>query len=199
MSPNWEELAQTLDQLIAADDNWESPMDGPAAGDKISRPLKSKMGYKAEYTLNCTPSELTEVVTDVTRRGEWDTFCAQIETLQKEPQVIYYCTHAQFMASAREEVMWVGSVDRNNATYVLGTSCTDEKYPVKGKGVKMSTKVAGHVIFPDTAGCRVIQVLDTDPGGMLPGSITRRVATEKVPKMIQNLRRIVDGKSGSNE
>jgi hypothetical protein len=194
MSPNWNELAQTLDQMIADNENWEAPMDGPAADDKISRPTKSKMGYKAEYILKCTPDELIAVITDVTRRSEWDTFCAQIEVAQKEPQVIYYRTHAQFMASAREEVMWVGRANRSNSVYVLATNCTDDKHPVRGKGIKMSTKVAGHVIFPDPAGCRVVQVLDTDPGGMLPGSITRRVATDKVPKMIQNLRLILEKK-----
>jgi hypothetical protein len=186
-APDWNELAQKLDDLIADGSNWERPASGSNAKQTLCRPAKSKMGYKAQYWLACSMEELVELVSDTKRRTEWDTFCTEAELLAEDPKVIYYRTHSRWPISAREEVRWSGKIQKDGKVYLLSTGCTSDRYKVRGDGVKMTTKVSGMIIEKQQDGCRIVQVFDTDPGGRIPGPISKRIAVDRVPKMIKKL------------
>lgn len=194
--PEWEKIIEGFDTFVANEDEWEGePIVGPQKDDLIYRPKRGKIRYKAEYTVTCSPDRLLEILTNVPRRPEWDTLCAVAEVIGEEAhsRVMYYQTKPQWPTSAREEVLWLTRQDHEGRTYCIGTGCSSDKYKVKGEGVKMTTTLAGQRIesIGETDELRVVQVLDSDPGGLLPTSLTRRIATEKVPMMITKLRGII--------
>ncbi|PJF20043.1 hypothetical protein PSACC_00144 [Paramicrosporidium saccamoebae] len=190
--PDWTVLVNKFVALADSSEHWETPEVGPSATDRIYRSNAGKIRYKAEFTLAVSPSSAADLLNCIPRRHEWDTLCAQAEKMGEVEgwTIMYICTHPQWPAQAREEVLWVGRRDTDDGIYLLGTTCDVFEYPVKGAGVKMRTAIGGSRIRAHKDGCIVTHLFDSDPGGLLPSYIVRKVSAVAVPKNIRLIREL---------
>jgi hypothetical protein len=192
--PDWTVLVNKFDALADSAEHWEAPEVGPSSTDRIYRSNAGKIRYKAEFTLAVSPSSAADLLHCISRRHEWDTLCAHAEQMGEMGgwTIMYIRTHPQWPAQAREEVLWVGRKDTVDGIYLLGTTCDLSEYPAKGAGVRMRTEIGGSRIRVHKNGCIVTHVLDSDPGGLLPSYIVRKVSTVAVPKNICLIREMAE-------
>jgi hypothetical protein len=107
--------------------------------------------------------------------------------------VIYFLTKGQWPVSSREEVLWIKQLDTlGEGTLIIGTNCEEDSWEVRGKGVKMFTAVSGQLIYPHKEGCRLVLLVDNDPGGLLPGYLVRQISTSMVPDSIKRIRSLLE-------
>ncbi|KAJ1652357.1 hypothetical protein IWQ61_007292 [Dispira simplex] len=167
--------------------------------------------FKIVADLNNSAYSTFDLVTDITRRPTWDSLCAEARVVELLDDDMYDPprTMIQYM---RMKPVWPTSARDAcvlshcralpdgrllNVTKSVNHSQCSER-DTDGL-VRMVAGIAGQIVFPVTSSqgeqvgsntrptCRMVQIVDGDPRGWIPKSVTKFVATKAVPDSIQQL------------
>lgn len=195
MEEFWDERVKYFMNLLEGEENWHpEPIESPQGTEKIWRPVAGKLRYKSEWLSKVQPSEVLELLNKPERRVEWDSNCKSTKVLTEdgETRVIYLLTKSSLISSAREEICWATRRAINNAILLIAANCTDEAFKLPGNGVKMTTTVYGFIIYPHDAGSRILNLVDTDPGGFMPASLLKSLCATSAMKNISKIRSLLE-------
>jgi hypothetical protein len=193
--PDWNERAAYFLSLVDSPEHWKDPKECPNGSYRVWPAREGKLRYKAECVLSVSPKVAIDLLWNFERRGEWDELCEMSAVVgeHEESHVIYFLTKGQWPVSSREEVLWIKQLDTlGEGTLIIGTNCEEDSWKVRGKGVKMFTAVSGQLIYPHKEGCRLVLLVDNDPGGLLPGYLVRQISTSMVPDSIKRIRSLLE-------
>ncbi|KAJ3183728.1 hypothetical protein HDU85_002157 [Gaertneriomyces sp. JEL0708] len=146
--------------------------------------------YRYVMELCGTPEETFDLLSDITKRPQWDELCEEGGTVEKvsgTTTVQYFRTKGMWPTKPRCALV-VGFVkDLGERRYLNVTKSIDShpQFAFRKGDVVMNARIAGQIVEPDREGrprmCRVVQLLDGDLGGYLPGSILNLVTTKAIP------------------
>ncbi|KAF9404541.1 START domain-containing protein 10 [Podila epigama] len=158
------------------------------------------MCYKVIAVMNNTPAVTFDLLSDITRRIEWDPLCVEAKTIADigpGTKIQYVRTKGMWPTASRDTLV-LGSVkDLGQGTYCnITTGVEHPAMPerIKEKFVRMETAVAGQIIgpepgFPNKA--RLVQVLDADLKGWIPEKVIQMVSTKAVPEGMRNVNKLI--------
>ncbi|KAF9932629.1 StAR- lipid transfer protein 5 [Mortierella antarctica] len=158
------------------------------------------MCYKVIAVMDNTPAVTFDVLSEITRRLEWDPLCVEAKTVAEiSPGVkIQYVRTKSVWPTASRDTVVLGTVkDLGEGRYMnVTTSVEHALMPerVKEKFVRMETAVAGQMVGPEPGQpnkCRLIQVLDTDLKGWIPEKLIQMVSTKAVPEGMRNVNKLL--------
>ena len=191
--PDWDQKTAYLMSLAEESHYWQDPPTQCPNEVTVWRAAQGKLRYKAEFTLHADKDEIVALLGAPERRTEWDGACEISEVVggDGECKAVYLRTKSNWPTSSREEVIWMTERKLGEGGALLLTT-TCESFPVRGKGVKMITNVGGQLISPHEKGCKVTMLLDNDPGGSLSAKMIKQISTNRVPKNIGKIRKILE-------
>lgn len=135
------------------------------------------MCYKVIAVMDNTAAVTFDVLSEITRRLEWDPLCVEAKTVAEVSpgvKIQYVRTKSMWPTASRDTVVLGTVKDLGEGRYMnVTTSVEHALMPerVKEKFVRMETAVAGQMVGPEPGHpdkCRLIQILDTDLKGWIP-------------------------------
>ncbi|KAI8814372.1 hypothetical protein BJ742DRAFT_333388 [Cladochytrium replicatum] len=163
---------------------------------------------RLEATLESTPEEAFDLLSDPDARPTWDDVtneCGILEHVQPACRVMYMRTKAIFPTAARDVLVFGSArrmVEAGPRTYIYaisGYGDSHPKYTARKGDVRMELHVGGQIVSPDPAGrkgfCRVVQIMDGDLKGWLPASVVSLVTTQAMPAAMGKVNSILRKKA----
>ncbi|KAI8815504.1 hypothetical protein BJ742DRAFT_670713 [Cladochytrium replicatum] len=163
---------------------------------------------RLEATLESTPEEAFDLLSDPDARPTWDDVtneCGILEHVQPACRVMYMRTKAIFPTAARDVLVFGSArrmVEAGPRTYIYaisGYGDSHPKYTARKGDVRMELHVGGQIVSPDPAGregfCRVVQIMDGDLKGWLPASVVSLVTTQAMPAAMGKVNSILRKKT----
>ncbi|KAJ1928601.1 hypothetical protein IWQ60_001895 [Tieghemiomyces parasiticus] len=203
------ELLQLVDKTSGDKTVWNPILDRQDPFPlQVYQKCGADLGFKMEAVLNSTAATAFDLLADATRRPTWDDMCDTvrvIEALDGAPdlatatpdnplattRIQYVRTKPVWPTSARDVVLLSLNCRLDDGRYMSVTQSVSHpdcpEYKDEGY-VRMSAGVSGQIVTPlpvaDGQGprCRVIQIADGNPGGWIPQSVVRFVATKAMPQ-----------------
>ncbi|KAI8602012.1 hypothetical protein EDD21DRAFT_336432 [Dissophora ornata] len=158
------------------------------------------MCYKIVAVMNNTPAATFDLLSDVSRRVEWDPLCVEAKTIADVSagvKIQYVRTKAMWPTASRDTLV-LGTVKKlGEDTFFNVTSSVEHPLMperVQEKFVRMETAIAGQLVGPEPGEpkkCRLIQVLDTDLKGWIPDKIIQLVSTKAVPAGMRKVNKML--------
>ncbi|KAJ3021804.1 hypothetical protein HKX48_007686 [Thoreauomyces humboldtii] len=152
---------------------------------------------KVVADLNCTPETAFDMLSDITRRGEWDDLCEEtgiVEVIDKSTKVQFLKTKGVWPASPRDTLVLAHVERLADGRYLnVAQSVEHARFPPRElEGiVRMEAKISGQVVGPTLDNrpgmCRVVQVADGDLKGWIPKSVIGFIATKSMPNSFKKL------------
>ncbi|CAO3567932.1 unnamed protein product [Mortierella alpina] len=158
------------------------------------------MCYKVIAVLDNTAAVAFDVLSEITRRLEWDPLCVEAKTVAEVSpgvKVQYVRTKGVWPTASRDAVVLGTVKDLGEGRYMnVTTSVQHAAMPerTKEKFVRMETAVAGQMVGPEPGQpnkCRLVQVLDTDLKGWIPEKLVQMVSTKAIPEGMRNVNKLL--------
>ncbi|KAG0363835.1 START domain-containing protein 10 [Podila minutissima] len=158
------------------------------------------MCYKVIAVMNNTPAVTFDLLSEISRRVEWDPLCVEAKTIADiapGTKIQYVRTKGMWPTASRDTVVLGTVKDLGEGTYCnITTSVEHPGMPerVKEKFVRMETAIAGQIIGPEPGfpnKCRLVQVLDADLKGWIPEKVIQMVSTKAVPEGMRNVNKLI--------
>ncbi|KAG0205538.1 START domain-containing protein 10 [Mortierella sp. GBA30] len=158
------------------------------------------MCYKVIAVMDNTPAVTFDVLSEITRRLEWDPLCVEAKTLvdvSPGVKIQYVRTKGMWPTASRDTVVLGAIKDLGEGRYMnMTTSVEHAIMPerAKEKIVRMETAVAGQMVGPEPGQpnkCRLVQILDADLKGWIPEKVIQMVSTKAVPEGMRNVNKLL--------
>ncbi|TPX72739.1 hypothetical protein SpCBS45565_g00172 [Spizellomyces sp. 'palustris'] len=147
--------------------------------------------------LNCTMETAFDLLSDITRRVEWDDLCEEsgiIEVIDNATKIQFMRTKGVWPASPRDTLVLAHVERLPDGRYLnVAQSVEHPDCPPRDAEniVRMEAKISGQVVGPTLDNqpgmCRVVQVADGDLKGWIPKSVIGFIATKSVPNSFKKL------------
>ncbi|KAJ3032901.1 hypothetical protein HDV00_006990 [Rhizophlyctis rosea] len=161
----------------------------------------SEFCFKVVADLDASPETAFDLLSDITRRGEWDDMTVEagvVETVNGSTKYQYMTSKAIWPAAARDSLVLSYVTRLTDNRYLNVTrSTTHPSYPPRdAEGIiRMEAKIAGQLVSPSPSAtpgtCRVVQVADGDLKGWIPKSVIGFIATKATPQSFKSLNMIL--------
>ncbi|KAF9922369.1 hypothetical protein FBU30_007480 [Linnemannia zychae] len=157
------------------------------------------MCYKVVAIMDNTPAVAFDILSEVSRRLEWDPLCEEAKTLKEVSpgvKVQYVRTRGMWPTASRDTVV-LGTIKELedgryfNVTSSIKHSLMPERS--KEKIVRMEMAVAGQIVGPEPGQpdkSRLVQIMDADLKGWIPDKIIQLVSTKAVPEGIRKVNKM---------
>ncbi|GJJ77581.1 hypothetical protein EMPS_09940 [Entomortierella parvispora] len=158
------------------------------------------MCYKVIAVMHNTAAVTFDLLSEISRRVEWDPLCVEAKTLAEVApgtKIQYVRTKGMWPTASRDTVVLGTVKDLGDGRYCNVTSSVEHSSMperVKEKIVRMETAVAGQIIGPEPGQptkCRLVQVLDADLKGWIPEKVIQLVSTKAVPEGMRNVNNMI--------
>ncbi|KAG0342368.1 START domain-containing protein 10 [Podila horticola] len=180
---------------------WEKVFEEEAPGlIQVYQYKERPMCYKVIAVMNNTPAVTFDLLSEISRRIEWDPLCVEAKTIADiapGTKIQYVRTKGMWPTASRDTVVLGTVKDLGEGTYCnITTSVEHPGMPerVKEKFVRMETAIAGQIIGPEPGfpnKCRLVQVLDADLKGWIPEKVIQMVSTKAVPEGMRNVNKLI--------
>ncbi|KAG0094020.1 hypothetical protein BGZ93_009411 [Podila epicladia] len=180
---------------------WEKVFEEDAPGlIQVYQYKERPMCYKVIAVMNNTPAVTFDLLSEISRRVEWDPLCVEAKTIADiapGTKIQYVRTKGIWPTASRDTVVLGTVKDLGEGTYCnITTSVEHPGMPerVKEKFVRMETAIAGQIIGPEPGfpnKCRLVQVLDADLKGWIPEKVIQMVSTKAVPEGMRNVNKLI--------
>ncbi|KAI9343753.1 hypothetical protein DFJ73DRAFT_961077 [Zopfochytrium polystomum] len=154
---------------------------------EVHRRANAAFCFRLVATMEGTPEETFDLLSDVDARKRWDDLCEGAgiaEIVGPGSKVIWMHTKG-FWPTAPRDALVVGFVERlKDGRYLNVTQSVEssKNYTPRSGSVRMKAYLAGQIVSPDPKGrpnfSRVVQVMEGDLGGSLPQSLVSMVTTQ---------------------
>ncbi|KAG0339458.1 hypothetical protein BG004_006819 [Podila humilis] len=179
---------------------WELVFEDQESMIQVYQYKERPMCYKIHAVMNNTPAVTFDLLSEITRRVEWDPLCVEAKTIAEigpGTKIQYVRTKGMWPTASRDTVVLGTVKDLGEGVYCnITTSVEHPGMPerIKEKFVRMETAIAGQIISPDPSSpnrCRLVQVLDADLKGWIPEKVIQMVSTKAVPDGMRNVNKLV--------
>ncbi|KAI9228523.1 MAG: hypothetical protein DHS80DRAFT_30745 [Piptocephalis tieghemiana] len=179
---------------------------------RVHRHQEAGFRYRIDATIPVASGTAFDLLADPTRRMEWDDMCAHsgiIQSLSTSTNVTHVQTKPVWPTAARDLCLLSHirrlSVREGGGLLGVTRSTTHPDCPADptGKVVRMYAGVAGQWIRPvkdsntgkaKKDACMVLQLVEGDLKGWIPGSVVKYVATKAIPqgfiKLVHQLQKV---------
>ena len=177
--------------LLSATVKW-IPIDTDCKGVVLHQDSQRKYRFRLETTIEKSAEITFSILEDATRRKQWDTMCS--ECYELDHSVIYYKTKALWPTSARDCVLMVKTTRLCDGSILSDTCSTVHPLMPQQKGVvRLQIEWSGQIIIPiNDNSCRIVQVIEADPGGYVPQSIINYMSKVSLPKTLISARTVIE-------
>ncbi|KAJ3300405.1 hypothetical protein HK104_000919 [Borealophlyctis nickersoniae] len=186
-----------------ADDPWQLVATLPDPVVQVYKLRNTDFCFKVVADIHATPETAFDLLSDITRRGEWDDLCEEagvVEVVDGATKYQFMKTKGIWPAAPRDSLVLSFVKRLPDGRYLNVTqSIVHDAYPPRDADgiVRMEAKIAGQVVgpTPDHAPgmCRVVQVADGDLKGWIPKSVIGFIATKAVPMSFKALDKLLAG------
>ncbi|RKP13984.1 hypothetical protein BJ684DRAFT_19570 [Piptocephalis cylindrospora] len=166
---------------------------------QVHRHQKAAFRYRIEATIPVASGTAFDLLADPSRRTEWDDMCAYsgiVQSLSPSTNVTHVQTKPVWPTSARDLCLLshIRRLSPKEGGGLLGVtqSTTHPDCPADPTGgvVRMHAGVAGQWVRPvkerheaqGKESCTVLQLVEGDLKGWIPGSVVKYVATKAIPQ-----------------
>ncbi|KAJ1980177.1 hypothetical protein H4R33_005543 [Dimargaris cristalligena] len=221
------ELLKTVEEPSANSDEWKEVYNQTSPTPlQVYQKKGADFCFKMVAVINNTAETAFDLLADATRRPEWDDMCQQVKVVENldnptnptgesagapppTTKIQYVRTKPIWPTAARDVCLLSHNCRLPGHRYmsvtqsVLHPECPE--YTAEGI-VRMTAGIAGQIVYPLSTGadgtqpsCRVVQIADGNPGGWLPQSVVRFVATKAMPQSFKKVAQIIEGLPQQNE
>ncbi|KAJ3082491.1 hypothetical protein HK102_001648 [Quaeritorhiza haematococci] len=157
--------------------------------------------FRLVSTLETTPEACFDLLSDVTRRVEWDELCeggGVVEDLGAGMRVQFMRTKGLWPTAPRDALVVALSKRLPEGKGYLNVTRSIESHPgysSRAGDVRMEAKLAGQLVMPDPEGrehvCKVVQVVDGDLKGWIPKSVLSMVSQHAFPASFKKVNKML--------
>jgi hypothetical protein len=142
-----------------------------------------------------TPDQILAWIRDTTTHTRWMANCEEARMLKQTDEVSYAYNRvgAPWPVSDRDSVVRSTLTSEDGGHRVDFQNSTEVDVPVNSDYVRMSKVIGYWDLRPNEAGGTDVEYLvDSDPGGSLPGWLVAQVASDVPFTTLSNLKRLVE-------
>ena len=157
----------------------------------ISKETEKGYALKSEYTLDCSPNDIIELMLDTLNRKSWDSTIERIEDvliLPDQTTVTYIKYKGMLMVSSRDVLLVNRVMKAQNGLIFVSTSCELPSHPIKPDTVRATVEVSGYYVEPTPEGkSKVIGYTLGEAGGKLPKALVKTATVTSLPTFLKSL------------
>nr|CAI5834717.1 unnamed protein product [Callosobruchus analis] len=142
------------------------------------------------------PSTVFDVLHDPGYRKMWDEHMIEsidIGYLDPTNDVSYYALSCPPFIKNRDFVLQRSWSNKKDEKLILNHSVHHKDYDFRKGYVRATSYITGYVIRRMKDGCFIGYISQSDPGGKVPPWLVNRIAHIVAPKIVENVRKAVDG------